>query len=71
MAGQAKSLDLAVVLPTYVGSILSALGAGFVLICYAFLPQTGHIRHALIINLALAGELAIQKTTRYLEVVEH
>ncbi|KAI9885187.1 MAG: hypothetical protein M1823_003026 [Watsoniomyces obsoletus] len=54
MSGQSTKLDLAVVLPPYIGSILSTLGAGFVLVCYAFLPQAGHIRHALIINLALA-----------------
>ena len=39
---------------TLIGSLASALGAGFILICYAILPQKRHFRHALIINLAVA-----------------
>ncbi|KAI9792074.1 MAG: hypothetical protein M1816_003056 [Peltula sp. TS41687] len=54
MAHQAMPIDLAAVIPTFIGSALSALGAGFILVCYALLPQQGHFRHALIINLAVA-----------------
>ncbi|KAI9838738.1 MAG: hypothetical protein M1838_004538 [Thelocarpon superellum] len=39
---------------TVIGSLLSFIGAGFILICYALLPQKRHFRHALIINLAIS-----------------
>ncbi len=58
MAPTPAGLDLPRVIPTLIGSLLSMLGAGFILVCYAILPQKRHFRHALIINLAVAGELA-------------
>ena len=39
------------------GSVLSILGTLFVLISYLILPHKKHIRHALIINLTVAGKL--------------
>ena len=57
MADKPASLDLALVIPTLIGSFLSALGAGFILVCYVLLPQKRHFRHALIINLAVSGKL--------------
>ena len=49
-------LDLAVAIPTLVGSILSMFAAGFVVTCYLILPPQKHFRHTLILNLACAGE---------------
>lgn len=49
-------VDYAIVIPTVIGSTLSAIGAGFILICYSIFPQKHHFRHALIINLALSGK---------------
>lgn len=50
----AKFLE-AVSIPTLIGSVLSSLAAAAVLISYAILPIKRHFRHALIINLAVAG----------------
>ena len=51
------AIDLPLVIVTLTGSFLSLLGSAFILICYLILPQKRHIRHALIINLTVAGEL--------------
>lgn len=51
------AIDLPLVIVTLTGSLLSLLGTAFILICYLILPQKRHIRHALIINLTVAGEL--------------
>lgn len=48
--------DLAIAVPTLVGSYLSMLAAGSVFICYLVLPPQKHFRHTLIMNLAGAGE---------------
>ncbi|CZT05733.1 uncharacterized protein RCO7_03906 [Rhynchosporium graminicola] len=48
-------IDLLTVLVTLTGSLLSLLGTAFILISYMILPQKRHIRHALIINLTVAG----------------
>ncbi|KAH6707520.1 hypothetical protein BKA61DRAFT_678918 [Leptodontidium sp. MPI-SDFR-AT-0119] len=45
-------LDLAIAVPTLVGSYLSMLAAGSVFICYLILPPQKHFRHTLIMNLA-------------------
>ncbi|CZT05962.1 uncharacterized protein RAG0_11845 [Rhynchosporium agropyri] len=45
-------LDLAVAVPTLLGSYLSMLAAGSVFICYIILPAQKHYRHTLIMNLA-------------------
>lgn len=50
-------LDLAVAIPTLVGSILSMFAAGFIFLCYFLLPSQQHFRHTLILNLAFAGKL--------------
>ncbi len=52
-------LDLAVAIPTLVGSILSMFAAGFIFLCYIILPPKRHFRHILILNLAFAGEFTI------------
>lgn len=48
-------IDIPLVAVTLTGSLLSVLGTTFILICYMILPQKRHIRHALIINLTIAG----------------
>ncbi|RDW82358.1 hypothetical protein BP6252_03470 [Coleophoma cylindrospora] len=50
-------LDLAVAIPTLVGSIVSMLASGTMLLCYCVLPPQRHFRHTLIINLATADFL--------------
>ena len=50
-------LDLAVSIPTLVGSLLSTVSTGSIFICYAVLPRQKHFRHTLILNLAAAGEI--------------
>jgi len=50
------AVDLAVAIPTLVGSLLSFLGTGFILATYIFMPpKPSHIRHTLICNLIVAG----------------
>lgn len=58
-------LDLAVVIPTLVGSIFSVLAAGPVFVFYLVLPLPKHFRHTLILNLAAAGKLP---TRPFLEI---
>ncbi|CAG8978077.1 hypothetical protein HYALB_00000749 [Hymenoscyphus albidus] len=48
------SIDLAVAIPTLIGSLLSCFASGLIFCCYIFLPQIPHFRHILIINLAAA-----------------
>jgi hypothetical protein len=52
-------IDLAVAIPTLIGSILSMFAAGFIFICYLILPPQRHFRHTLILNLAAAGNRSI------------
>ncbi|PBP27660.1 hypothetical protein BUE80_DR001402 [Diplocarpon rosae] len=47
-------VDLAVAIPTLMGSYLSMFAAGSILICYLVLPSQKHFRHSLIVNLACA-----------------
>lgn len=54
-------IDLPLVLVTLTGSLLSLLGTSFILICYIVLPQKRHIRHALIINLTVAGMCLLKR----------
>jgi hypothetical protein len=49
--------SIAITAVTVTGSILSMVGAGFVLICYAILPFEHHFRHGLILNLAVSDFL--------------
>jgi len=37
------------------GGFLTALGAGFIILCYILLDFKAHFRHAMILNLAVAG----------------
>ncbi|KAK0439980.1 G protein-coupled glucose receptor regulating Gpa2-domain-containing protein [Desarmillaria tabescens] len=46
--------ELVLALTNFVGSVLSAIGSGFIILCYAFLPVKRHYRHLLILNLAIA-----------------
>ncbi|KAL0950073.1 hypothetical protein HGRIS_010077 [Hohenbuehelia grisea] len=45
---------LALSVLNFVGSLASAIGSGFILLCYLVLPLRKHFRHVLIINLAMA-----------------
>ncbi|KAG7444648.1 uncharacterized protein BT62DRAFT_933684 [Guyanagaster necrorhizus] len=45
---------LALAAADFIGSTLSALGSGFIILCYVFLPVKRHYRHLLILNLAVA-----------------
>ncbi|KAK0439996.1 G protein-coupled glucose receptor regulating Gpa2-domain-containing protein [Desarmillaria tabescens] len=49
-----SNFELALALSNFVGSALSSLGSGFIIICYVFLPLNKHYRHLLILNLAIA-----------------
>ncbi|KAK0197615.1 hypothetical protein F5146DRAFT_1156246 [Armillaria mellea] len=49
-----SNFELALALSNFVGSALSALGSGFIILCYVFLPLKKHYRHRLILNLAIA-----------------
>ncbi|KAF8345109.1 hypothetical protein F5887DRAFT_1074757 [Amanita rubescens] len=40
---------------TAAASLLSLIGSGFILVCYAILPLNHHFRHILILNLATSG----------------
>ena len=54
-------LDLAVQIPTMVGSVLSLFASGSIFICYVYLPPKRHFRHTLILNLAAAGKLVLPR----------
>ncbi|RPA97929.1 family A G protein-coupled receptor-like protein [Choiromyces venosus 120613-1] len=56
-------IRLAVSILTLIGSSLSALGAGFICLCYLFLPLKAHFRHRLIQSLALADFLNASSTS--------
>jgi hypothetical protein len=53
-------LDLAVSIPTFVGSSLSFLAASTVLLLQLIYPPGRHFRHALIVNLLISGERSLQ-----------
>ncbi len=42
--------------PDFIGSGLSALGSGFIILCYVFLLLKKHYRQLLILNLVIAGK---------------
>ncbi|SJL18563.1 uncharacterized protein ARMOST_22157 [Armillaria ostoyae] len=46
--------ELALAITDFVGSTLSAIGSGFIILCYVLLPMKKHYRHPLIMNLAIA-----------------
>ncbi|KAK0229888.1 G protein-coupled glucose receptor regulating Gpa2-domain-containing protein [Armillaria nabsnona] len=48
------NFELALAITNFVGSALSAMGSGFIILCYIFLPMKKHYRHPLIMNLAIA-----------------
>ena len=52
-------LDLAIAVPTLIGSVLSMFAAGFIFLYYIVLPSQKHFRHTLILNLAFAGKLIL------------
>ncbi|TVY65568.1 hypothetical protein LSUE1_G007497, partial [Lachnellula suecica] len=56
-------LDLAIAVPALIGSLLSMLAAGFIIICYIILPHQPHFRHILILNLAIADFLNATNST--------
>ncbi|KAK0439992.1 uncharacterized protein EV420DRAFT_1733251 [Desarmillaria tabescens] len=49
-----SDFELVLALSNLVGSALSSLGSGFIILCYTFLPLKKHHRHLLILNLAIA-----------------
>lgn len=51
-----SNFELALALSNLIGSALSSLGSGFIILCYVFLPVKKHYRHLLILNLAIAGK---------------
>lgn len=51
-----RDFELALAITNLVGSALSAMGSGFIILCYIFLPMKKHYRHPLIMNLAIAGK---------------
>ncbi|KAB8279049.1 hypothetical protein BDV30DRAFT_202164 [Aspergillus minisclerotigenes] len=56
------AIDLAVSVPTVVGSLLSALASAFVLVIFAISPKN-HLRHWLILNLTIADFLNATNNT--------
>ena len=51
------AIDFAVAIPTLVGSLVSTIGAGFIVLSYGiFRLELDHFRHKLILNLAIAGK---------------
>ena len=52
----AAKIDYAIVIPSLVGTLLSTVGAAFIVVAYFFLRlKSTHFRHVLIGNLAIAG----------------
>lgn len=51
------------------GSLLSVLGTSFILFCYLILPHKQHVRHALIVNLTLAGESNAHRLVSLIELL--
>jgi hypothetical protein len=52
---QLSDMGVAISAVTLTASSLSVIGSGFILVCYRILPVKYHIRHVLILNLAVAG----------------
>ncbi|KAF8712520.1 hypothetical protein AX14_013036 [Amanita brunnescens Koide BX004] len=48
---------IAITAVTAAASLLSLIGSGFILVCYAILPLDNHFRHVLILNLATSDFL--------------
>ncbi|KAG9221360.1 hypothetical protein CCMSSC00406_0009937 [Pleurotus cornucopiae] len=49
-----SDFTLALSVLNFVGSVLSSIGSGFIIVCYLVLPIRRHFRHVLILNLAIA-----------------
>jgi hypothetical protein len=65
-------LELAVAVPTLIGSIASTLAAASVIFCYHVLPRQKHFRHTLIWNLAVADFInAFNNTTSGIYAISH
>lgn len=56
-----EGFTLAMSILNFTGGILSALGSGFIILCYLALPLRRHFRHVLILNLAVAGKSAVSR----------
>jgi len=54
MSSTITGLRLAVSIIEFAGSLLSFIGASFILVCYMLLPMKRHFRHTLILSLAVA-----------------
>lgn len=52
---EAKPIDYAIAVPTFVGSVLSFLGSATALAFHIVRPPRRHFRHSLIVNLLCAG----------------
>jgi hypothetical protein len=53
--GDITRVEIAIAAVTATASLLSLIGSGFILVCYAILPLKHHFRHILILNLATSG----------------
>ncbi|KAF9489752.1 hypothetical protein BDN71DRAFT_1511848 [Pleurotus eryngii] len=49
-----SDFTLALSVLNFVGSVLSSIGSGFIIVCYLVLPIRRHFRHVHILNLAIA-----------------
>jgi hypothetical protein len=58
-------IELAVAIPTFIGSLLSFLATSIAIIFHIISPPSRHFRHALIINLLVAGMRAHAPRRRY------
>lgn len=50
-------LELAVAIPTFIGSLMTFLATSTAIVFHIIYPPSRHFRHALIINLLVAGTL--------------
>lgn len=55
MDGERVPIEKAVAIPTFIGSLLSFLATSTAIVFHIMFPPSRHFRHALIINLLVAG----------------
>lgn len=54
------AIEAAVAIPTFIGSLLSFLATSTAIVFHVISPPSRHFRHALIINLLVAGMSSIR-----------
>lgn len=57
MSAESQPIDYAIALPTFIGSLLSFLASAVAIGFQIARPPRRHFRHALIVNLLVAGML--------------